>query len=152
VVALGWLSNLLALVTHDLGDLAPADVWCSDAERRGQQAGYPELTGWAAHTRVPAAFYIGHAREAVAHAQRGQTLAALGTVAHAKLVAQEMRAWALLGDPHMVTRTRSRAETAIAEPPAGTSGHGVFSISLANDPRTRRPRCCCSVASERPRT
>jgi len=133
-VALGWLSNLLALVTHDLGDLPSAHVWCSDAERRGQQSGHLELAGWAAHTRVLTAFYIGRAREAVAHAQRGQTLAALGTVAHAKLVAQEMRAWALLGDPHMVTHTRSRAEKAIAELPADPPAHGAFSISLANDP------------------
>src|SRR6266508_4428020 len=29
---------------------------------------------------------------------------------------------------------RSRAEKAIAELPAGTPAHGVFSISLANDP------------------
>jgi hypothetical protein len=85
VVLAGWLSNFLALVTHDLHDRAAALVWCADAERCGQEARYPELGGWAAHTRVLVSFYNGQAREAVTHAQWGQELAPLGTVAHAKL-------------------------------------------------------------------
>lgn len=36
LVAAGWLSNLLALVTLDLGDHAAALVWCADAERRSR--------------------------------------------------------------------------------------------------------------------
>jgi len=134
VIAVGWLSNLLALVTHDLGDHAAALVWCADAERRGQDAGHPELAGWAAQTRVLMAFYDGQARDAVVHAQHGQALAPLGTVAHARLVAQEMRAWALLGDAQMVRDTRRRAEETIAKLPPETPTQGAFSISLAADP------------------
>jgi hypothetical protein len=136
VVAVGWLSNLLALVTHDLGDPAAALVWCADAERRGAEAGHPELAGWAAQTRVLMSFYDGQAHEAIAHAERGQQLAPLGSVAHAKLVVQEMRARALLGEAQadMVASTRRRAEKAIAKLPSDAPTRGAFSIALADDP------------------
>ncbi len=134
VVMAGWLSNLLALVTHDLDDRAASLVWCADVERCSREAGYPDLAGWAAQTRVLMSFYDGQAREAVTHAQRGQKLAPLGTVAHAKLVAQEMRAWALIGNSDEVSSTRWRAEKAIAKLPPNTPTQGTFSISLADDP------------------
>jgi hypothetical protein len=134
VVVAGWLSNLLALVTHDLDDRAASLVWCADAERRSRDACYPELGGWAAHTRVLMSFYDGQVHETVTQAQRGQTLAPLGTVAHAKLVAQEMRAWALIGNSDKVSNTRWRAEKAIAKLPPDTPTQGTFSISLADDP------------------
>jgi hypothetical protein len=130
----GWLSNFLALVTHDLHDRAAALVWCADAERCGREARFTELGGWAAHTRVLMSFYDGQARAAVTHAQWGQELAPLGTVAHAKLVAQEMRAWALIGDSAKVSNTRRRAEEAIDTLPPNTPTQGTFSISLAEDP------------------
>ena len=134
VVVAGWLSNLLALVTYDLDDRAASLVWCADAERRSREVCYPELGGWAAHTRVLMSFYDGQAHETVTQAQRGQTLAPLGTVAHAKLVAQEMRAWALIGNSDKVSSTRWRAEKAIAKLPPDTPTQGTFSISLADDP------------------
>ncbi len=134
VVVAGWLSNLLALVTHDLHDRAASLVWCADAERCGREARYPELGGWAALTRVRMSFYDGQAREAVTHAQWGQKLAPLGTVAHAELVAQEMRAWALIGNSDKVSSTRWRAEEAIARLSPNTPTQGAFSISLADDP------------------
>lgn len=134
VVVAGWLSNLLALVTHDLHDRAASLVWCADAERRSREAHYPELEGWAAQTRVLMSFYGGQAHEAVTHAQRGQQFAPLGTIAHAKLVAHEMRAWALIGNSDKVFSTRWRAEKAIAKLPPDTPTRGAFSISLAEDP------------------
>ncbi|MBV9447291.1 MAG: hypothetical protein JO345_15520 [Streptosporangiaceae bacterium] len=134
VVMAGWLSNLLALVTHDLHDRAASLVWCADAERRSREAHYPELEGWAAQTRALMSFYDGRAHEAVTHAQRGQQFASLGTVAHAKLVAEEMRAWALIGNSDKVSSTRWRAEKAIAQLPADTPRRGALSISLAEDP------------------
>jgi hypothetical protein len=129
LVTAGWLSNLLGLVCFDLGDQLAAAAWCADVEQHAQEAGHPELAAWAAQTNVLMAFYGGQAREAVAHAQNGQTLTPLGTVVHAKLAAQEMRAWALLGDTREVTAARRRAERAIAKLPAETPAYGAFSIS-----------------------
>jgi hypothetical protein len=134
VVVAGWLPNLLALLTHDLHDRAASLVWCVDAERRSREGHYPELEGWAAQTRVLMSFYDGQAHEAVTHAQRGQQFAPLGTIAHAKLVVHEMRAWALIGNPDKVSSTRRRAEKAIAKLPHDTPTRGAFSISLAEDP------------------
>jgi hypothetical protein len=127
----GWLSNFLALVTHDLDDRLAALIWCADAERCGRETRYPELGGWAAHTRVLMSFYDGQARAAVTHAQCGQEL---GAVAHAKLVAQELWAWTLIGDSHKVSSTRRRAEEAISTLPPNAPTQGTFSISLADHP------------------
>ena len=46
-VTTGWLSSLLAISAADLGLHAAAAVWCTDTERRGKDANYPELLGWA---------------------------------------------------------------------------------------------------------
>jgi tetratricopeptide (TPR) repeat protein/transcriptional regulator with XRE-family HTH domain len=134
LVTAGWLSNLLGLLCFDLGDPAAAGAWCTDVEKRADDATHPELAAWASQTRVLMAFYGGKPREAIAHAQEGQAFAPLGTVAHAKLVAQEMRAWAQLGDGREVADARRRAEQAITKLPAATPTQGAFSISRAGDP------------------
>src|SRR6266508_3093493 len=113
LVTAGWLSNVLGLLCFDLGDHLAAGAWCTDVEQRAEDASHLELAAWGAQTRVLMAFYGGRAREAVTCAQKGQTLAPLGTVAHAKLVAQEMRAWAQLGDVREVDSARRRSEQAI---------------------------------------
>ena len=150
VVLAGWLSNLLALVTHDLDDRAASLVWCTDAERRSREVCYPELGGWAAHTRVLMSFYDGQAREAVTHAQRGQTLAPLGTVAHAKLVAQEIRAWALVGT---VTPTRYPAHDGAPrkQSPSSLPIHRRREHSRLASPTIHRtpPHRCCFLAGMR---
>lgn len=105
--------------------------------RVNARAAFRYAHGWSqgqAHTRVLMPFYDGQAREAVTHAQWGQKLAPLGTVAHAKLVPQEMRSWALIGDSDKVSSTRRRAEEAISTLPPDTPTQGTFSISLADDP------------------
>ena len=97
-VTTGWLSSLLAISATDLGDHAAAVVWCADTERRGRDAGYPELLGWAALTRSLIAWYQGDPVRSAAAARRGQAEAPAGTVARAKLAAQEMRCLAMTGD------------------------------------------------------
>lgn len=134
LVTAGWLSNLLGLLCFDLGDQLAAGAWCTDVEKRADDATHPELAAWAAQTRVLMAFYAGNAREAVTYAQKGQGLAPPGTVAHAKLVAQEMRAWAQLRDAREVGNARRRAEQAIVKLPAATPTQGAFSISRAGEP------------------
>jgi hypothetical protein len=58
-VTAGWLSSLLAISAADLGDHAAAVIWCADTERRGRDASYPDLLGWAALTRSLIAWYQG---------------------------------------------------------------------------------------------
>lgn len=133
-VTAGQLSSLLAVSATDLGDHASALVWCADAERRGRSAGYPELLGWAALTRALIAYYNGQARQSASLAYQGQSTAPMGTAAHAKLAAQEMRARALLGDAQGMADARRRASAAMDRLAPGTATSGAFSFPMADDP------------------
>jgi len=77
VVTAGWLSSLLAISATDIGDRAAALVWCSDTERRGRDAGHPELLGWAALTRALIAYYQGQAHRSAALSRYGQQVTSL---------------------------------------------------------------------------
>jgi transcriptional regulator with XRE-family HTH domain len=134
VVTAGWLSALLAISATDIGDHAAALVWCSDTERRGRDAGHPELAGWAVVTRALIAYYQGQAHRSVTLAGYGQTATQPGTVVHAKLAAQEMRSRAMLGDADGMADARRKAAAAIEALTPGADAVGACSIPLAEDP------------------
>jgi hypothetical protein len=141
-VTAGWLSSLLAISAADLGEHAAAIIWCTDTERHGRDAAYRELLGWAALTRSLIAWYQGDPLASAAAARRGQADGQPGSVAHAKLAAQEMRCRAMLGDAAGMTDARHRAAAAMAQlgPPALAAA-----CTRSRGPRTRRtprPRCC----------
>ena len=116
VVTAGWLSALLAISATDLGDHPAALVWCTDTERRGNDAGHPELAGWAALTRALIAYYQGQAEQSASCAAQGQHVSAPGTVVHAKLAAQEMRSRAMLGDTAGIAEARRKATASAGAP------------------------------------
>lgn len=118
----------------DLGDHGAAVVWCADAERRGQAAGYPELLGWAALTRSAIAWYQGDALRAADTARHGQAVTGPGTVAYAKLAAHEMRCMAALGDFAAMADARRRAAAAMDAARPGPMSVGVYSVPRADDP------------------
>jgi hypothetical protein len=133
-VTTGWLSSLLAITAADLGDHAAAAIWCTDTERRGRDANYPELLGWTALTRSLIAWYQGEPLRSAAIAQRGQADGLPGSVAHAKLAAHEMRCLAMLGDTDGMTAARDRAATAMAQLSPSAPATGVYSVPRAEDP------------------
>jgi transcriptional regulator with XRE-family HTH domain len=133
-VTTGWLSSLLAISATDLGDHAAAVVWCADTERRGRDAGYPELLGWAALTRSLIAWYQGDPVRSAAAARRGQDEAPAGTVARAKLAAQEMRCLAMAGDTAGTSAARRRAATAMSQLGPSAPVSGIYSVPRAEDP------------------
>ncbi len=134
IVAAGWLSSLLAIAATDMGEHAAALVWCSDTERRGRDAGHPELLGWAALTRSLIAYYHGHASRSAVLACHGQEVTGLGSAACVKLTAQEMRARAMLGDVDGMTRAKRHAVVAMERLSAESPTAGAFSIPRAEDP------------------
>jgi hypothetical protein len=134
VVTAGWLSALLAVSATDIGDHAAALVWCSDTERRGRDAGHPELAGWAALNRALIAYYQGQADRSATLAEGGQHSTRPGTVIYAKLVAQEMRSRAMLGDASGMANARVRAAAGIEALTPGFAVSGAFSIPLEEDP------------------
>ena len=150
-VTAGWLSSLLAISAADLGDHPAAVIWCADTERRGRDAFYPELLGWAALTRSLIAWYQGDPLASAAAARRGQADGQPRSVAHAKLAAQEMRCRAMLGDTTGMAEARHRAAAAMAQlgPPARRPA-----CTRSRGPRTRRtprPHCCWRAGTPRRR-
>ena len=133
-VTTGWLSSLLAISATDLGDHAAAVVWCADTERRGRDAGYPELLGWAALTRSLIAWYQGDPVRSAAAARQGQAEAPAGTVARAKLAAQEMRCLAMAGDTAGMLAARRRAAAAMSQLGPSAPVSGIYSVPRAEDP------------------
>jgi transcriptional regulator with XRE-family HTH domain len=133
-VAAGWLSNLLAVAACDMGEHSAARVWCADVQRNGREAGHPAMEAWAAWTRSMIAFYQGQPRQSMGFASQGQRLAPIGTVVHAKLASQEMRAAGLAGDKRRTITSRRHAAVAIAKLPVDAPTTGAFSINLAEDP------------------
>ncbi|WP_344247703.1 hypothetical protein [Actinocorallia libanotica] len=73
-------------------------------------------------------------RQSAALAAKGLQKAPLGTVAHARLAAHQMRATALDGDTKTATEARRHAITALKALPANAPTTGVYSINLAEDP------------------
>jgi transcriptional regulator with XRE-family HTH domain len=133
-ITTGWLSSLLAISATDLGDHAAALVWCADTERRGREARYPELLGWAALTRSLIAWYQGDLVLSAAAARRGQAGVPDGTVALAKLAAQEMRCLAMAGDAAGMSAARRRAATAMSQLGSSAPTSGIYSVPRAEDP------------------
>jgi transcriptional regulator with XRE-family HTH domain len=133
-VTTGWLSSLLAISATDLGDHAAAVLWCADTERRSRDTGYPELLGWAALTRSLIAWYQGDPVRSAAAARRGQAEAPAGTVARAKLAAQEMRCLATAGDMAGMSAARRRAATAMSQLGPSAPVSGIYSVPRAEDP------------------
>nr|WP_269802728.1 helix-turn-helix transcriptional regulator [Actinocorallia populi] len=130
----GWLSGLLAVAAHDMGEHSSARLWCSDAERYSEQARHPELAGWAYLTRAMIAHYQRLPRQSAALAAKGLRKAPLGTVAHARLAAHQMRATTMAGDADASAETRCHAAAAIKALPTDAPTTGVYSINLAEDP------------------
>lgn len=133
-LSVGWLSCLLGIVACDMGAHAAAHVWCSDAERRSQEIGYPELSGWAVLTKSLIAFYQGRPHQSLALASQGREVTSAGSLVHVKLATQEMRAAAMTGDADRTETARRYAAKEMAKLPAGVKVTGAFSISLGEDP------------------
>jgi hypothetical protein len=109
------------------------EVWCTDSQRRSHEAGNPEPAAWALLTRSMIAYYQGQPRQSLTLAARGRAGVPLGSVVHAKLAAQEMRAAALAGDAARMTEARTHAAKAMARLPA-VRPTGVFSMAAGEDP------------------
>ncbi|MCS0634125.1 hypothetical protein NX801_00280 [Streptomyces sp. LP05-1] len=133
-LSVGWLSCLLGIAACDMGTHAAAHIWCSDTERRSQEVGHPELSGWAVLTKSLIAFYQGRPHQSLLLASQGQGSTASGTLVHTKLATQEMRAAAMTGDADRTEKARRYATNEIARLPADVSVTGAFSISPGEDP------------------
>ena len=90
--------------------------------------------GWSMLTRSMIAFYQRQPHRSMTFASQGQHATSMGTVVHAKLTAQEMRAAAMAGDANGMEKSWRYAAKAMTKLPSDTKATGAFSIALAEDP------------------
>jgi tetratricopeptide (TPR) repeat protein len=93
----GWLSEMLAWLSHDLGSPATAEAYAVDAYRHADQAGHDELCAWAMDALASIALYDNRPRCALTAARKGMARASLPHPLAVRLRAQAARAHARMG-------------------------------------------------------
>src|SRR5262249_17772566 len=92
----GWLSIILAWLSHDLGDPVTAEAHCLDAWEHGWQAEDNEICAWAMDAENTVFTYSNRPVAAKDAAERGLKLAPRGSTAAAELSVKLARAYAKL--------------------------------------------------------
>lgn len=107
------LSALLAHLSFDLGEHGTTiDAHSDAALRLAKQVDQRELTAWIRGTQAMTATYQGRPKQAKDFAQAGLSVAPQGSAVTVRLLAQEARARARLGDRAGAENAMARAERA----------------------------------------
>jgi hypothetical protein len=93
----GWLSELLAMLTRDLGNLRTAQAYALDSYTYADEAGHGELCGWAASAMASIAMQSEHPDGALSAALRGAAKVSASHPLAVRLQAHAARAHARLG-------------------------------------------------------
>jgi len=93
----GWLSEMLAWLSHDLGQPFVAEAYAIDCYEHADQAGHDELCAWASDAMASIAIYAHRPERAVLAAHRGIQKAPSAHPLAVRLRAQAARAYAKLG-------------------------------------------------------
>jgi transcriptional regulator with XRE-family HTH domain/tetratricopeptide (TPR) repeat protein len=93
----GWLSIILAWLSHDLGDPVTAEAYCLDAWEHGWQAEDYEICAWAMDAKNTICTYRNQPAAARDAAERGLKYAPRGSAAAAGVSVKLARAYAKLG-------------------------------------------------------
>ncbi|MEV0593172.1 hypothetical protein [Nonomuraea cavernae] len=97
-VLAGWLSEILAWLSHDLGDALTARAYAVDCFEHADQAGHDELCGWAADAMASIALHADRPGRAVSAAMRGLSRVPTNHPLAVRLHAQASRGQARLGN------------------------------------------------------
>lgn len=133
----GWLSVLLAWLSHDLGDTVAADAYCLDAYEHGWQAEDNAICAWAMDVTATVARENQRPVAARDAAIKGLHLAPAGSAAAVRVSAQLARAYARIGADDQVADTlhATRARLDRLDSP----GSGLFAVDAG--------RVACYTAS-----
>lgn len=133
----GWLSIVLAWLSHDLGDNVAADAYCLDAYEHGWQAEDNEICAWAMDVTATVARANHRPVAARDAALKGLHHAPEGSAAAVRVSAQLARTYARIGADDQVVdtlrATRSRLDRLTAP------GSGLFAVDAG--------RVACYTAS-----
>jgi tetratricopeptide (TPR) repeat protein len=92
-----WLSELLALLAHDLGSSRTGQAYALDSYTYANEAGHGELCGWAADAMATITMYSGHPDRAAEAAMRCVAKVSASHPLAVRLHAHAARAYARLG-------------------------------------------------------
>lgn len=110
----GWLSAVLGHLSLDLGHAASAAAHCRTALQLAGEVGHTALAVWVRGTQAMLATFHDQPHVGVAAARAGRQFAPLGSSATVRLLAQEARACARLGDQRGMEYAMAGAEEAMA--------------------------------------
>jgi tetratricopeptide (TPR) repeat protein len=113
-----WLSELLALLAHDLGNSRTGQVYALDSYTYADEAGHGELCGWAADAMATITMYSGHPDRAVAAVMRCVTKVSASHPLAVRLHAHAARAHARLGQREPCETLFSKAQQLYERLPA----------------------------------
>jgi hypothetical protein len=94
----GWLSIILAWLSHDLGDSLAGEAYCLDAWEHGWQAEHGEICAWAMDASASIAMYTNRPATARDAALKGLGQAPKKSPAAVRVACQLTRTYARLGD------------------------------------------------------
>ncbi len=123
----GWLSGLMGHLALDLGDSAVAHAHCVTAWQLAAESGDTRLGAWVRGTQAMIAFYTGDAADALRYALAGLDIAPRNSFVHTRLLAQQGRAHARLGDADGVAVAFAHAEDSF-ESVTEKASHSIFSF------------------------
>lgn len=106
----GWLALLVGCVENDMGDRRAAEATRRAALSLGEEAGNPEIVGWAHEMRAWFSLTSGDYAGIVAASKAG-TAAAGGHGVAVQLLALEAKAWARIGDRRQMEVALDRGRT-----------------------------------------
>ncbi|CAO5173603.1 hypothetical protein FAIPA1_360044 [Frankia sp. AiPs1] len=112
----------------DLGDSAVAHAHCLTAWQLASESGDTRLGAWVRGTQAMIAFYAGDAADALRYALAGLDIAPRNSFIQTRLLAQQGRAHARLGDADGVSVAFARAEDSF-ESVTEKASHSIFSFT-----------------------
>jgi len=113
-----WLSELLALLAHDLGNSRTGQAYALDSYTYANEAGHGELCGWAADAMATITMYSGHPDRAAQAAMRCVAKVSASHPLAVRLHAHAARAHARLGQRELCETLFSEAQQLYERLPA----------------------------------
>lgn len=122
----GWLSVVLAWLSHDLGDTVAADAYCLDGWEHGWQADDGAICAMAMDAQASIAMYTHRPAAARDAALKGLSRAPEGSAAATRVSAQLTRAYARMGTHEKFTDALHATRTRLDQ--LGTRDSTLFSV------------------------
>ena len=124
------MTLLVGCVEYDMRNERGAEATRQAALSLGEEAGHPEIVGWAHEMQAWYALTHGHYRGVIAASERGQLAAPRHSVS-VQLTAQKAKAWARIGDRRQVESALEEGRTLLDSLPCPENLDNHFVVDPA---------------------